>query len=72
MNHAAHDDLINSQLLAGVSVNDGVSPADVDLNYYLEMAHDFIKGSSFEVSVVNYCGFLFLLSTNKIQTNPIF
>jgi hypothetical protein len=44
--------LVNVQVMAGVTVNDGVSPADSELTIYLEKASSFIDNSlkgTFEV-----------------------
>jgi hypothetical protein len=37
--------LTNVQVMAGVTINDGVSPADAELTMYLEKACDFINDS---------------------------
>jgi hypothetical protein len=37
--------LVNVQVMAAATVNDGVSPADAELTMYLEKACDFINDS---------------------------
>ena len=37
--------LTNVQVMAGVTINDGVNPADAELTMYLEKACDFINDS---------------------------
>ena len=45
MNHMVYGSLANVQVMAGVTVNDGVSSADAELTMYLEKACDFINDS---------------------------
>ena len=40
-----YGDLANVQVMAGVTVNEGVSPADAELTMYLGKACDFINDS---------------------------
>jgi hypothetical protein len=40
-----YGDLVNVQVMAGVTVNDGVSSADTELTMYLDKACDFINDS---------------------------
>ena len=40
-----YGDLVNVQVMAGVTVNDGVSSADAELTMYLGKACDFINDS---------------------------
>jgi hypothetical protein len=45
MIHSGYGSLVNVQVMAGVTVNDGVSSADTELTMYLEKACDFINDS---------------------------
>jgi hypothetical protein len=42
---SVYGSLTNVQVMAAVTVNDGVSPADAELTMYLEKASDFINDS---------------------------
>ena len=44
--------LVNVQVMAAVTVNEGVSAADAELTMYLEKAYDFINDSLKGVTIV--------------------